>query len=203
MVDLALPRPARSRCRAAFLAGAALLGIAGVCAAQDVALPVNVHLPILLKILTFDRHLPAKLEGEFVLGVVYQDRFRSSADAADGAMATLAHLPDAFLDGFPIRTVPIDLDNQPDLATVVAQNHLTALYVAPLRTARLDDIIHVSETAAISTLTGVPQYVEEGLAIGIDNVGNHPSIVVNVAEARREGADLSAQVLKLARVLGR
>jgi len=69
--------------------------------------------------------------------------------------------------------------------------------------ANLDRVIHASEVAQISTLTGIPEYVEQGLAIGIDNVRDRPSIVVNVAESRREGVDLSAQVLKLARVLGR
>jgi hypothetical protein len=193
----------RAACWSALVAGLALLATTGVCAAQEIALPVAVHVPILLKILTFDRHLPARLQTELVIGIVYQRGFHASAAVAEATATLLAQLPDSFFNGFPIRAVPIALDDTPDLAAALTQDHVNALYIAPVSPANLDRVIRASKVAQISTLTGVPEYVEEGLAIGIDNVGDRPSIVVNVVESRKEGADLSAQVLKLARVLGR
>ncbi len=187
--------------RSALLAAFALIATIGVCAAQDVAIPVDVHLPILIKILTFDRNLAPKVHGDFIIGIVFQERFRTSANVASDVRAAVAHLPANILGGFPIQAVPIDLDSTPDLTAVVTQQHVNALYVAPLRGASLGSIIHAGEAAQISTLTGVPRYVEEGLAVGIDSKGDRPQIVVNVAASRSEGADFTAQMLKLARVL--
>jgi hypothetical protein len=48
----------------------------------------------------------------------------------------------------------------------------------------------------------VPRYVETGLAIGVDMKGERPEIVINLAASRAEGADLTAHLLKLARLVG-
>jgi hypothetical protein len=75
------------------------------------------------------------------------------------------------------------------------------LYVSPLRAVHLEDVALVSRAAQITTVTGVPRYVETGLAIGVDLKGERPQIVVNLAASRAEGADLTAHLLKLARVV--
>ena len=49
----------------------------------------------------------------------------------------------------------------------------------------------------------MPGYVEAGLSVGLDIERDRPQIVVNLEASRAEGADFGAQLLKLARVLGR
>jgi hypothetical protein len=43
--------------------------------------------------------------------------------------------------------------------------------------------------------------VDEGIAIGLDLKAERPEIVVNLEGARAEGADFTAQLLKLARLV--
>ena len=76
------------------------------------------------------------------------------------------------------------------------------LYVSPLRATPLRDVITASRAMRVTTVTGVPRYVESGLAIGVDMKGERPEIVINLAASRAEGADLTSHLLKLARVVG-
>jgi hypothetical protein len=73
--------------------------------------------------------------------------------------------------------------------------------VTPLRAADLRLLMAAARTSRITTVTGVPEYVETGLAIGIGVKGERPEIVINLTASRAEGADLDAQLLKLARIV--
>ena len=71
--------------------------------AQDVPVPPAVQVPLLLKILTFDRHLAAAAE-PLVVGVVFQRRNRASAAIGDEVRVLLT------ASARPIRVIVIDLD---------------------------------------------------------------------------------------------
>src|SRR5919106_2649996 len=75
------------RSGAGLVAALLLAGLAGqvprALAAQEVALPVAVQVPILVKILNFDRNLSDRAGGRLVIGVLFQSRYRTSANVAD------------------------------------------------------------------------------------------------------------------------
>lgn len=173
--------------------------------AQEVAVPVAVQIPILVKILNFDRALPGRAGGRLVVGVLFQGRYRTSANVADEVCRSLRELaPSAFggLESLERSCVAIDLDATPALDSAIKRQRVQVLYVSPLRAFPLGDIIAISRAGQITTLTGVPRYVETGLAIGLDMKRERPEIVINLAASRAEGADLTAHLLKLARVVG-
>lgn len=51
-----------------------------------------------------------------------------------------------------------------------------------------------SRLAGVSSVTGVPRYVESGLVVGLELKGGRPEIVVNLPAPRTEGADLGSPV---------
>jgi hypothetical protein len=53
----------------------------------------------------------------------------------------------------------------------------------------------------VVTLAGVPAYVAAGLALGVALRGERPHILINLAASRLEGADLAAELLKLATIV--
>ena len=63
--------------------------------AQEIAVPVAVQIPILVKVLNFDRKLPERTGGRLVVGVLYQSGFRASANIADEVCRQIAELPPA------------------------------------------------------------------------------------------------------------
>jgi YfiR/HmsC-like len=190
----------------ASLAAGLLFGLAAPrAAAQELAVPVAVQIPILAKILNFDRKLPERAGGRLVIGVLYQSRYRASATVAADVCRVLGQLPASALgalESMERSCVAIDLDATAALDSALKRKGVRVLYVSPLRAVHLQDVAAVSRAAQITTVTGVPRYVETGLAIGVDMKGERPEIVINLTASRAEGADLPAHLLNLARVVG-
>jgi hypothetical protein len=144
--------------------------------------------------MTFDRNLSARSSGDLRIAVLYQSRNRTSQVIADEVSRAIGSTPGA-------EAVGIDLDKVSDLQTVLVQSRARVLYVSPLRGIDIGSIVRVSRETGVTTITGVPRYVDEGIAIGLDLKADRPEIVVNLEGARAEGADFTAQLLKLARVV--
>jgi hypothetical protein len=182
-----------------FLVALALfVGAPASAAAQEMAVPVDLQIPLLIKILSFDRNLGDRT---VVLGVLYQRKYRASANVANEVRDAVKRLPRESAGGRPVRAVPIDLDDTPSLASALERHGVTVLYVAPLRSADLRALAAATRSSQVITVTGVPAYVETGLAIGVGVRGERPEIVINLVASRAEGADLGAQLLKLARIV--
>ncbi|HEY7637588.1 MAG TPA: YfiR/HmsC family protein [Gemmatimonadales bacterium] len=169
--------------------------------AQGMATPVEVQVPLMLKILNFDRSLRVDVQRTLVVGVLYQAGYRTSAQIAEQVRHTLLEQREQGVGTWALRVVPINLDETGDLDTVLVQQRVTVLYVSPLRAVSLRKISGAARAKQITTLTGVPDYVEDGLAIGIDLQDERPQIIMNLAASRAEGADFTAQLLQLARLV--
>jgi hypothetical protein len=184
-----------------FIALALSLWCGRPAAAQDMAVSVEVQVPLLVKILGFDRNLTGRPDNEIVLGVLYQGKYRTSANVATEVREALKRSPPFVVGGRKLRTVAIDLDATPDLDATLARLKASVLYVTPLRAADVRALAAATRASHVTTVTGVPEYVEMGLAVGIGIAGQRPEIVVNLAASRAEGADYDAQLLKLARIV--
>jgi hypothetical protein len=114
-------------------------------------------------------------------------------------LSAAGHAPIA---GRVLRVVAIDLDESGALAATLLREEVRALYVTPLRAVATSTVAAATRERQVISLTGVPQYVEEGLAVGLDATGDRPQIVINLAASKAEGAAFAGQLLKLARLTG-
>ena len=200
-VSSRLSGPRRWRAGATLVALAGLLFAGRSAGAQEVAVPVDLQVPLLLKVLGFDRKLTSGTEQELVIGVLVQAKYRTSVNVAEEVRESVKRLPGGTIAGRRVRSVGIDLDETPNLAATLGRLQVGVLYVSPLRAADLQAVMGACRSAGITTVTGVPEYVETGISIGIGSKGERPEIVINLAASRAEGADLNAQLLKLARIV--
>ena len=179
---------------------ALFLLFSGHCAAQSIAAPVEMHLPLLTKVIEYDRTFRGKITSVVKIGVIYQKSWRPSSAVFDEVLSVTSRT--AFMVcGFPVEIVPIDVGGDASVHELLGKHSIDILYVAPVRGVSLEDITSASEEQHFRTITGVPQYVEHGIAIGVDLRNDRPLIVINLPAAKACGADLSAQVLRLARVV--
>jgi hypothetical protein len=168
--------------------------------AQDVVVPVDVQFPLFLKILTFDRHFKTRVRDEIVIGILYQKKFRASLNVKNAFLNAVDESSIKTIEGLPIRCVPIEIEDD-TLESALSQNRVNLLYVAPVRAVNVEDITFVSRAKQVVTFTGVPDYVELGLAVGIGAKGERPLIIINLPAAKAEGADFRSQLLRLAKVI--
>lgn len=185
------------------LAGALLLSPAGArrALAQEVPVPGRLQAELFVKILSYDRRLPESAGKDVVLGVLVQRRYRASLEAADELVAGLAALAEPSASEPRLRPVLVEIDDGAGLGPRLDELGVEVLYVTPLRAVAIAEIVAAAQSRGVRTLTGVPAYVREGLAIGLAVRGERPEILVNLASARAEGAELSSQLLGLARVI--
>lgn len=167
---------------------------------QEMAVPVKVQFPLFLKILVFDRNLKERVGNEIVVGIVYQRKFKRSLKTRDEFVDVMKKSPIKKVEDIPIRQVSIDVD-EVDLDSAVSKNKVDILYIAPVRALEMEKITNLSRDKKILTLTGVPDYVDSGLTVGIGTKGRKPRIIINLPAAKAEGVDFSSGLLNLAKVV--
>ena len=163
------------------------------------AVPIKLQSALFSKILSFDRSLKTRADGEIIVGIVYQRRFRRSLNTKNKFIDVMSS---AKRHGdFKFGCVPIDIGDHTDLADAISKRDIDILYITPLRVVEIETITAVSRAKQILTLTGVPEYVKSGLAVGIGIKGERPQIMINLPGAKAEGANSHSQLLKLAEIV--
>jgi hypothetical protein len=175
------------------------LGVASLLRAAALDVPPALQASLLLKVITFDRLFAARAEVEVTVGIAYQSGNRASTVAKEDIAAALRNARVASPDRL-VRVVPIDLDKE-SVATALGRENLYVLYVAPLRAVDIGDLAAATRKARVTTFTGTGDYVSQGLAVGVRLEGDRPRLLINVQQAKLEGADFSAELLKLAKVV--
>lgn len=168
--------------------------------AEEMPVPADLQYSLFLKILTFDRNFKARVGDEIVVGMVYQKNYRESNSVKEEFTKAMDESTIKSIEDIPIRQVPVNLNNT-DLDSAVSQMKIDILYITSLRAVKIEDITKVSRAKQLTTLTGVPDYVESGLAVGIGTKGDKPLIIINLPAAKKEGVDFNSQLLRLAKIV--
>jgi hypothetical protein len=181
---------------------ALLAGSARALGAQEMVVPVEAQVPLLYKILTFDRNLGARAAGDdIVIAIIYQETFRPSVTARNQVQETARKLGVSTILGHPVQWVSLELGEVADLAAAFVKHRVDVVYVAPLRGIGLDRITAAAREKRVTSFTGVPEFVDKGIAVGIGLQRERAQILINLVAARAEGAEFGAQLLNLARVI--
>ena len=178
-----------------------LLG-GGSAQAQKMAAPAEVQVPLLFKILTFDRRLATRPPGDvLVIAVVFQTGYRASLVARNQVVDALKAMQDSTISGHPVRWVAVEWIDEAQVRLALIRERTDVVYVTPLRGVELHPLIRTARAAGMTTFTGVPLYVEQGVALSIGIVRERPQIIVNLAATRAEGSDFTSQLLRVCKVV--
>ena len=75
------------------------------------------------------------------------------------------------------------------------------LYIAPGNARNLQKLLQMCQGQKIITTTGVPEYVEQGVAVGIGVRQDRPEILINLRSSKSAGSEFDASLLRIARVV--
>jgi hypothetical protein len=156
--------------------------------------PVDVQTDLFLNIGKLDRAFdPSK---GVTIGILYQQGYPESVGVKDAMIAAIK------LRNLPIVCVPLEVGSAQLLRKRLAETDANIIYVAPLRSVDVSEIGQITRQRKIRSATGVPEYVELGIAVGIGLRNKRPLIIIHLGNARAEGSDFSSQLLSLARIVG-
>ena len=173
-----------------------LLG-AGLSLSQEMETPVEVQVPIFLKVLTFDRNFSRRMGDEIVCAIVYQKKFRKSLNVKNQFREYTKKSAPVQVEDIPFRCIEIDLHSLLDFEERLKREKVDVLYLTPLRAVSIESLVTISRSLGITTLTGVVEYCKAGAAVSIGTRARAPLIIINHTGAAAEGADFSSQLLKL------
>jgi hypothetical protein len=172
-----------------------------VVLAQSAPVPVDLQMTLILKVLTYDRQLLQRAKSGLKVGILYSSSDPLSVQAKDDVQRILQQLADKTIRTLPIRFTAIEFTTLADLQAGIVANGINVLYVTPGNSGNLDRVLQVSQSQRIITTTGVADYVEKGVAVGISLRQDKPHILINLASARSEGSEFDASLLRIATVV--
>ncbi len=191
----ARPTPARWLAMGAL---ALALG-AAPAAAQGGSLPADMQVALISKILRFDRHLE-RYGGEVVLAFLYQAGNRESGRLANELNEAARGVHGVGPGRQTLRTVLLPYRAGTDLRAELKGEGVALLYLAPMRAVDLRELVEQAHAAGVLTISGEPDPIQAGVAIGLQERGPRPAVSIRLGSARRVGSDFDSRLLALADV---
>jgi hypothetical protein len=169
--------------------------------AQSMALPAELQVPLILKILTYDRQFEAKAKKEVAIGIVFDPADAASGKAAEQVSDTLYKFSGKTVKKLPLKYYLVEFTSEAELEATVKKRGINVLYLCPGITKSLQSVIKISQAQSITTATGVPDSVRRGVAVGIGVFQDKPQILINLPSSKSEGSEFDASLLQIATVL--
>jgi hypothetical protein len=170
-------------------------------AADSMPVSPDLQIPLILKVLTYDRHFENRASSELKVGIVYSPDNVASARANTAIAGVFQTFSDKTVKNVVIRYMSVGFTTEEALERFAQANKVNVFYIAPGNARNLATLLKISGGQQIVTTTGVPEYVEQGVAIGIGVRQDKPQILINLPSSKSAGVEFDASLLRIARVI--
>jgi len=126
-------------------------------------MPPDRQVPLILKVLTYDRQFEAKAGAGVNIGIVYSPADANSSKITTEIAGTLNKFSGKTVKRLPINYWTIEYVSPARLEEVIKDKGINVIYVSPGNDKNLDSILKLSQARKITTTTGVPDYVRKGV----------------------------------------
>ncbi len=181
------------------LAAAAAVWVAPA-RAEDVVVPVPLQIKLLVKVAGYDKNLPARAGKKVKVHVSAKAKDQDAQRIAAAAVAALAEHDS--IAGLPIEVSSSAFASGADLKKLIQKEKLAIVYLATgLSAAEVDGVASALEGVDVLSASAAPGDVARKIVLGFDLVSGKPKLLVHLGQAKKQNVALSADVLKLAKVV--
>ena len=181
----------------ATLTGELFCGMRGA-RAQEITVPPQLQSRLLAKVVEYDRNFGERA-GEIVhILIIGRSEQQSSMRAAEQMLASLAQVER--MGGLPHDEVIVRYRSALELVDECRQRKAAVVYLGPGFRDELGNIRNALDGVDVLSVTGVADYVPEGVVLGFDVISSQPRMLINLAQAKRQNVAFQANVLKLMKV---
>ena len=163
--------------------------------------PASLQVPLLLKVLTYDRNYAARTGSSLRIAVIFSGANPDSFRARDEVLAAFEAFADKTVKNRPIRFSALEYSSNTQVEAAVRADQINVFYLTPGMRAYLDGLLRIGRIHQIITTTGVPEYVERGVAVGIGIKLDKPHILINLGTSKDVGSEFDVSLLRIARVI--
>lgn len=168
---------------------------------QQLTTPVNIHLPIMLKSIEYDRNIVNRDNDVVRIGIIYQENYRVSLNTKNQVLIYITDNNLQKLVKFSLEFITINLNELSTLREFLQNQNLDYAYITPLRAININKLAQILRDKKILALTGVVDYINYKIPFTVDVVGDNPKIIIDLNNSRLSGADFSTNILKLAKII--
>ncbi len=192
-----------ARCATSVLLAAVLTAAAVVpAAAAGEDLDTRTRALLALRVLAYDRTIKQRAGPAVTVAILFRPGDRSSEDRRDAlqqAFEDVSH--DVVVAGLPVRVAVVPYRDPASLDARLEGIRAALVYVDHALAPAVADIVQVTRRRRVLTADGTKSMVEAGIAIGIVPRGDRAGVIVDLASARHEGAELAPALLAVAEVI--
>lgn len=180
-----------------------LLLFSSLCYSQEISVPVDIQIPIIFKIINFDRNTNKRINQnkELKVGILYQNKYRSSYNAKESILNYITNNKNNY--DFKISYYLIEANNTEDISEFLKNNQIDIIIITPLRAINISSIGKLFKHNNIISFSLVYEYVYSDISVGIESIQEKAQIVINLSSSKKEGADFNSQLLKLAKIINK
>jgi hypothetical protein len=156
---------------------------------------------ILTRALSYDDNLRSRAGDAVVVAVLFKSGNQASESTADTTTRAFKALEGMKVQNLPFKVVKLAYTGKDPLQSAIVAQGIDALYVSTGLDGDLASIRDVSRRDHVLTIGAREDFIERGMSLGVFTVDAKPTITVNLAASREEGAAFSSELLRLAHVI--
>lgn len=141
---------------------ATLVSVGSACGAE-IGVPEDVHVPIFLKILTYDRALRRNSTDQIRIGIIHSPGNRDSQRNGRRVQESLSANSEKTINGLTFNFTSMPFTSPADLDSSLSHGNFSVLYITCGNSANLKAITTISRKHRCLTITGVAEYVHAEL----------------------------------------
>lgn len=178
-----------------------LLFAVGAMGKQDDAIDPNLGIPLFLKIVTYDENFdPEEVEAVNIF-IVYDRGRVHSYEQYRRAEEFFKKNPGLLVNGVAVRHLAVTYDEITSTLEAADDSQYHLLVVTDIGGDRIAPLSRKTQTHHVRSFSLDPDYVAQGLSVGIRVQKKGQLIVVNLESSRQEGSRFSAHLLKLCEIV--
>lgn len=177
----------------------AVIAVSAPNSAQYSDVPLDRQVSMMLKVMDSDSHITSGYPCCNV-GILYSHHDSSSVAEKNFIMQYAADHPNVLLDGTPVHFVPIDLEHDGGWKHILSSDSIATVIITSISQRYLEPVTTVCRERAILSMTTVPDFVPEGVSVGVSSQNDRTVLMINLPVSLAEGARISSRVLKMAKI---
>jgi hypothetical protein len=175
--------------------------LAGPVYSQSEELPPERQVPILTRALAYDENLKNRAGDELVVAILAKAGSKPSEQAADAVSRAFSGLSGIKVQGLPLRSARLTYSNAGALSTAIKGQGIDVVYVCPGLDGELPAILEVTKKEHVLSMGSREEHITKGASLGVFLISSKPTICVNLAASKAEGAAFGSDLLRLAKVI--
>ena len=178
-----------------------LLVLAAPLVSRAAMVPEWDQMMIFLKVLTYDRTISTSETDTLKIGVLFDSRNASSVKSSDEIIRVLKANQGKTINNHQFAYELLDSNSQTPLRDSITNSQVSILYITIKQGSKLPEVIETTRDLDILTLTGVEEYIKQGVAISIGIRGGAPRIILNLNAIKAEGHEFNSNLYRVCEVI--